>query len=302
MGCLCAGGISLEALAPQLQLYEGVRQGGSKMSARSEHGVMAGTPFASQMWPCLMCAAFALQREAAGSAVPGHVRGSLGVHYSCAVHGLHGAAVCGAQRLGGAAAAAGASGVLDLCVLSAGLLCGHLGYTPLARQPGAALPHALCSTPGLFSSYCFWGHMLHACSLRLQRCDLACNGPACCSRSISLLQHLPQHCHQSAHDNGSLLFMQVAAFQCLQPFVGTMLAFAVLGEEPSVWDLGAIGIFIGLFLVVFDKKDSTASLSSNTGMRKVSSNFSLAQLLPFRMQQKLKSEKSGEKNFFSSIL
>ncbi|CAK0782743.1 hypothetical protein CVIRNUC_005938 [Coccomyxa viridis] len=95
---------------------------------------------------------------------------------------------------------------------------------------------------------------------------------------------------------------QVAAFQCLQPFVGTMLAFAVLGEEPSVWDLGAIGIFIGLFLVVFDKKDSTASLNTNAGMRKVLSNFSLAQMVPFRLQQKLKSEKSGEKSFFSSIL
>ena len=96
--------------------------------------------------------------------------------------------------------------------------------------------------------------------------------------------------------------MQVAAFQCLQPFVGTMLAFAVLGEEPSVWDLGAIGIFIGLFLVVFDKKDSIAPLTSNTGMRTVLSNLKLAQMVPFRLQQKLKSEKSGEKRLFSSIL
>ena len=155
------------------------------------------------------------------------------------------------------------------------------------------LPHLVCF---------FMGHMLHACSLPLERCVLACNSPARCSRHTSLLQHLPQHCHQSAHDNGSLLCMQVAAFQCLQPFVGTMLAFAVLGEEPSVWDLGAIGIFIGLFLVVFDKKDSTASLNTNAGMRKVLSSFSLAQMVPFRLQQKLKSEKSGEKSFFSSIL
>ena len=144
--------------------------------------------------------------------------------------------------------------------------------------------------------------MLHGCSLPLQRCDLACNGPACCSKGITLLQHLGQHCHQSAHDTGSLWCMQVAAFQCLQPFVGTMLAFAVLGEEPSVWDLGAIGIFIGLFLVVFDKRDSTASSNSSTGVRKVLSNLNLAQMVPFRLQHKLKSEKSGEKSIFSSIL
>ena len=144
--------------------------------------------------------------------------------------------------------------------------------------------------------------MLHACSLRLQRCDLTCSGPARCSRSTPLLQRLAQSCHQSAHDTGSLWGMQVAAFQCLQPFVGTMLAFAVLGEEPSVWDLGAIGIFIGLFLVVFDKRDSTASANNNTGMRKVLSNLNLAQMVPFRLQHKLKSEKSGEKSFFSSIL
>ena len=160
------------------------------------------------------------------------------------------------------------------------------------------VPHLVCP----LHTASLGGHMLHACSQCLQRCDLACNGPACCSRSICLLQHLAQHCHQSAHDTGSLWRMQVAAFQCLQPFVGTMLAFAVLGEEPSVWDLGAIGIFIGLFLVVFDKKDSTASLNSNTGMRKVLSNLSLAQMAPFRLHHKLKSEKSGEKGFFSSIL
>ena len=53
---------------------------------------------------------------------------------------------------------------------------------------------------------------------------------------------------------------QVASFQCLQPFVGTLLAFAVLGEEPSVWDLGAIGVLVGLVLVVSDKHDLQASL------------------------------------------
>ena len=53
---------------------------------------------------------------------------------------------------------------------------------------------------------------------------------------------------------------QVASFQCLQPFVGTLLAFAVLGEEPSVWDLGAIGVLVGLVLVVSDKHNLQASL------------------------------------------
>lgn len=33
---------------------------------------------------------------------------------------------------------------------------------------------------------------------------------------------------------------QVAAFQCLQPFIGTLLAFLVLNESPTPWDLGAV--------------------------------------------------------------
>ena len=45
------------------------------------------------------------------------------------------------------------------------------------------------------------------------------------------------------------LVVQVAAFQCLQPFLGTVLAVAVLGEEPSVWDLGAVAVIGGLILV-----------------------------------------------------
>lgn len=47
--------------------------------------------------------------------------------------------------------------------------------------------------------------------------------------------------------------MQVAAFQCVQPFFGTLLAFLVLGEEPSLWDLGAVGVIGGLALVSLDK-------------------------------------------------
>ena len=49
--------------------------------------------------------------------------------------------------------------------------------------------------------------------------------------------------------------LQVASFQCLQPFVGTLLAFAILGEQPSVWDLGAIGVIAGLVTVAYDRKD-----------------------------------------------
>lgn len=36
------------------------------------------------------------------------------------------------------------------------------------------------------------------------------------------------------------LSLQVAAFQCLQPFIGTLLAFLVLNESPTPWDLGAV--------------------------------------------------------------
>ncbi|CAD7703401.1 unnamed protein product [Ostreobium quekettii] len=42
---------------------------------------------------------------------------------------------------------------------------------------------------------------------------------------------------------------QVAAFQCLQPLVGTVLAFSFLGERLTWWDLGAVGVVGGLFLV-----------------------------------------------------
>lgn len=48
---------------------------------------------------------------------------------------------------------------------------------------------------------------------------------------------------------------QVAAFQCLQPFIGTILAFLVLNEAPTAWDLGAIGIVAGLVLVSTDRRD-----------------------------------------------
>lgn len=49
---------------------------------------------------------------------------------------------------------------------------------------------------------------------------------------------------------------QVAAFQCLQPFLGSLLAFLLLDEALSWWDCGAIGVVIGLLLVSLDRKDS----------------------------------------------
>lgn len=46
--------------------------------------------------------------------------------------------------------------------------------------------------------------------------------------------------------------MQVAAFQCLQPFFGTLLAFMFLNERPTAWDLGGVGVLLGLAVVVRD--------------------------------------------------
>ncbi|DBB00703.1 TPA: hypothetical protein ACH3X3_002373 [Trebouxia sp. C0006] len=66
---------------------------------------------------------------------------------------------------------------------------------------------------------------------------------------------------------------QVAAFQCLQPFVGAVLAFAVLGEEPSIWDVGAIGVIAGLVLVAKDPIETTAMFSK---IKRIVSQTSLA--------------------------
>ena len=53
---------------------------------------------------------------------------------------------------------------------------------------------------------------------------------------------------------------QVASFQCLQPFLGSLLAFSVLHEQPTWYDLGAVGVLAGLILVSTDKKDSEMRL------------------------------------------
>ena len=68
------------------------------------------------------------------------------------------------------------------------------------------------------------------------------------------------------------MHVQVAAFQCLQPFVGAVLAFAVLGEEASIWDVGAIGVIAGLVLVVKDPTEKPAILSK---LKRVVSQSSL---------------------------
>ena len=70
--------------------------------------------------------------------------------------------------------------------------------------------------------------------------------------------------------------MQVAAFQCLQPFVGALLACTILGEEPSIWDVGAIGVIAGLYVVAKEPKPSdTKALISK--LRRAVSRSSLPQ-------------------------
>lgn len=65
---------------------------------------------------------------------------------------------------------------------------------------------------------------------------------------------------------------QVAAFQCLQPFLGSILAFLVLQEQLSWWDLGAIGVVAGLFLVTLETKyEALSKASLSASMRRVAS-------------------------------
>ena len=87
-------------------------------------------------------------------------------------------------------------------------------------------------------------------------------------------QHLPASqvwcalCCMSVQPSGSrteapnVWYLQVAAFQCLQPFVGTLLAFVVLHEQPSLWHLGAVGVIAGLLIISRDKKDMAVSSSA----------------------------------------
>lgn len=53
---------------------------------------------------------------------------------------------------------------------------------------------------------------------------------------------------------------QVAAFQCLQPFLGTVLAASLLGEALSAWDGGALGVVAGLVLVCSERGDTDTAI------------------------------------------
>lgn len=86
--------------------------------------------------------------------------------------------------------------------------------------------------------------------------------------------------------------------------VGTVLAFAVLGEEPSIWDLGAIGVFVGLLLVVYDRKDAKEH-PVMTGMRRILSQQKLLQGQlsgVLRPQPKLKTAKSAPKSAWQEVV
>jgi len=66
---------------------------------------------------------------------------------------------------------------------------------------------------------------------------------------------------------------QVAAFQCLQPFLGSLLAFLVLREHLSWWDLGAIGVVAGLMLVSVDAKYETMMASLHRRVHDLHGSF-----------------------------
>ncbi len=79
-----------------------------------------------------------------------------------------------------------------------------------------------------------------------------------CAQCFILVQS-----HRSRTEATHVLYLQVAAFQCLQPFVGTLLAFVVLQEQPSLWHLGAVGVIAGLLIISRDKKDMAVSSSAS---------------------------------------
>ena len=56
---------------------------------------------------------------------------------------------------------------------------------------------------------------------------------------------------------------QVASFQALQPLMGTVLSFLFLGERPTAWDLGGIGVISGLVLVTHDARESQKQRESS---------------------------------------
>ena len=54
--------------------------------------------------------------------------------------------------------------------------------------------------------------------------------------------------------------------QCLQPFAGTFLGWALLGEGISWWDLGAIAILAGLACVVMDNAEPGQKASKRAAL------------------------------------
>ena len=43
--------------------------------------------------------------------------------------------------------------------------------------------------------------------------------------------------------------------------MGAVLAVLILGEEPSIWDLGAVGVIAGLVLIAKDPGETVAMLN-----------------------------------------
>ena len=106
--------------------------------------------------------------------------------------------------------------------------------------------------------------------------------PAACARPVAAAHHLFACRRDAAPPRpppDPRAAAQVAAFQCLQPFVGTLLAYAVLHEEPSWWDLGALGVVAGLVLVTTDRRDVENSQALVGRMRRLLSTKSISKNL-----------------------
>jgi drug/metabolite transporter (DMT)-like permease len=56
----------------------------------------------------------------------------------------------------------------------------------------------------------------------------------------------------------------VAAFICVQPLAGAVLAWALFNEPQTPWDLGAVPIVLGLFLVTGSAGNVAADAGPST--------------------------------------
>jgi len=83
------------------------------------------------------------------------------------------------------------------------------------------------------------------------------------THSTTRLLTRPLHAHTRTHTQvvtyamNHLPASQVASFQCLQPFVGAILAVTVLGEHVNKYDLGGLGIVVGLLMVTSSSSGRT---------------------------------------------